>query len=277
MTAELPTADPFVSAMSLVDLGRGRFGAHLEHIWTIGPKVHGGTMLALCASAARAALADGDPLIQPISVSASYLSAPDPGDMMLSTHIRKRGRRLSLVDIELSQNDRIAVHAVVSLAAPDLHTAPVFSSRDALLDMPTEPPAGLMNKDHPMASVVHVAQGCHMHLDETSASFLTGATGEPRIRMWVKPQLADPDALFALMVGDICPPITMNLGRYGWAPTIQLTTYLRALPAPGWLRVMASSTEVGQTWFEEDHLVIDSTGTVVVQSRQLAMVPAAIT
>jgi hypothetical protein len=67
----------------------------------------------------------------------------------------------------------------------------------------------------------------------------------------------------------------MNLHLFGWAPTVQLTTYLRRRPAPGWLRIQASSTEVGHGWFEEDHLVLDSTGQVVVQSRQLAMLPAA--
>ena len=96
--------------------------------------------------------------------------------------------------------------------------------------------------------------------------------------MWVRPYAgdsADPDTAvyFALMTGDISAPVTMNRGMFGWAPTVQLTTYLRKLPAPGWLRVAASSTLIGDTWFEEDHLVLDSTGAVVVQSRQLAMVP----
>ncbi|WP_407818451.1 hypothetical protein [Staphylococcus aureus] len=35
----------------------------------------------------------------------------------------------------------------------------------------------------------------------------------------------------------------------------------------------ASSDVLGSTWFEEDHAVLDSTGAVVVQSRQLAMMP----
>ncbi|MDV3206450.1 MAG: thioesterase family protein, partial [Rhodococcus ruber] len=54
---------------------------------------------------------------------------------------------------------------------------------------------------------------------------------------------------------------------------VQLTAYLRRLPAPGWLRIMPDSTVLGNAWFEEDHTVVDATGAVVVQSRQLAMVP----
>jgi hypothetical protein len=46
---------------------------------------------------------------------------------------------------------------------------------------------------------------------------------------------------------------------------VQLTAYLRALPAEGWLRIMCTTVQIGQDWFDEDH--------IVVQSRQLAMVP----
>jgi hypothetical protein len=45
------------------------------------------------------------------------------------------------------------------------------------------------------------------------------------------------------------------------------------VPADGWLRVMCTTTQIGQDWFDEDHLVVDCEGRVVVQTRQLAMVP----
>lgn len=67
----------------------------------------------------------------------------------------------------------------------------------------------------------------------------------------------------------------MNLGMFGWAPTVQLTTYVNRIPAPGWLRFAASAQEVGQGMFAEDHVVVDSTGATVAQSRQLALIPAA--
>lgn len=52
-----------------------------------------------------------------------------------------------------------------------------------------------------------------------------------------------------------------------------MTTYLRRRPAPGWLRIIATTHEVGGRMFDEDQLVIDSTGAVVAQSRQLALMP----
>ena len=92
-------------------------------------------------------------------------------------------------------------------------------------------------------------------------------------KTWVRPKAEPVDELFALVCGDISLPVSYAAGRPGWAPTVQLTAYLRGLPADGWLRVLCTATEIGQDWFDEDHTVIDSTGRIVVQTRQLALVP----
>ncbi len=92
--------------------------------------------------------------------------------------------------------------------------------------------------------------------------------------MWVRPKGAVPDVLFALLCGDVSAPVTYAVNRHGWAPTVQLTAYLRAIPADGWLRVICSCVQIGQDWFDEDHTVVDCEGRIVVQTRQLAMVPS---
>lgn len=278
----LTSTRPFADLTTLTDLGEGNFGAVVDAVWTIGPKVHGGCMMAVCAVAARDAIrASGDDAgaMQPISVSASYVSAPDPGEVRLATTVRKRGRQVCLVDVDLYQGDRLAVSAAVTLGVLDVgeprHQVPL-----AVADLSAEPPADAVHivPDHPMGQIVHVAKGCDLRVDPSAARFLAGEQGDPVNRMWVRPfaeDEADPDValLFALMTGDISAPVTMNRGMFGWAPTVQLTTYLRRRPAPGWLRVMASATVLGDTWFEEDHVVLDQTGQTVVQSRQLAMIP----
>ena len=43
----------FTDAMALTPAGDGEYDGELNEHWTIGPKVHGGAMLALCANAAR--------------------------------------------------------------------------------------------------------------------------------------------------------------------------------------------------------------------------------
>jgi hypothetical protein len=105
--------------------------------------------------------------------------------------------------------------------------------------------------------------------------YLSGRTGDPpRIRLWVRPKHTQPDPYFALLAGDVNPPVVFNLGRMGWAPTVQLTALLRTRPAPGWLRVQAEARSVHESWFDSDAIVIDSTGRLVCQARQLALAPA---
>src|ERR1700684_1214346 len=112
------------------------YEGELNKYWTIGPKVHGGAMIALCANAARAA--HGGP-VEPVAVSASFLWAPDPGPMRLATSIRKRGRRISVVDVELVQGDRTAVHAVITLGEPEHLVPPLLSANPAVGLMDSAP------------------------------------------------------------------------------------------------------------------------------------------
>ncbi|MCD2116369.1 MULTISPECIES: thioesterase family protein [Rhodococcus] len=281
------TDQPFLDLTSVTRVpaehpdGTAAWQAHIDPVWTIGPKVHGGCMLAVCASAARRSVLDAgvDPLTQPLAVSASFVAAPDPGDVELTTVLRKQGKQIALVDVELSQAGRVAVRASVTLGTPDteepFHTVPHRATT-----MPADPPAEsvLVTPEHPMGQIVKFAATSHLRIDSATARFLDGQQGEPLVSMWTRPSPGDEadvdtSVLFALMCGDVSAPVAMNLGRFGWAPTVQLTAYLRRVPAPGWLRVIAESSVLGSTWFEEDHTVVDSTGQVVVQSRQLAMMP----
>ena len=272
----------FTNAMALREAGPGLFEGELDKHWTIGPKVHGGAMLALCANAARTACDSAG--LEPVAVSASFLSAPDPGVMQLVTSIRKRGRRISVVDVELMQGERTAVHAVVNLGEPEHYppcgasgatAAPLLSANPVTDLMAPEPPDDVepIGPGHPLAGLVHLGEGCDVRPLLSTMRPGDGG-GPPVIQMWARPRGVAPDALFALMCGDLSAPVTFAVDRTGWAPTVQLTAFLRALPADGWLRIIATCTEIGHDWFDEDHVVVDSLGRLVVQARQLALVPA---
>ena len=56
-----------------------------------------------------------------------------------------------------------------------------------------------------------------------------------------------------------------------WVPTIELTTHVRARPAPGWLACAFTTRFITGGFLEEDGEVWDSTGRLVAQSRQLAL------
>ena len=120
MTQETPR---FADAMVLHRTEHG-FDANLNEHWTIGPKVHGGVMLALCAKAARESYGS----FEPVAISADFLAAPDPGPVQLVTTVRKRGRRIGLVDVELAQDGRTCVRAVATLGEPEHLVEPLLSA-----------------------------------------------------------------------------------------------------------------------------------------------------
>ncbi|MBF6182981.1 thioesterase family protein [Nocardia otitidiscaviarum] len=259
----------------------GRYAGIIEPIWTIGPKVHGGTMVAGSAAAAVAWLRRTAPeraAMFPIAASSDFLGAPDPGEVEYEVRTRKLGRQVCLVDVGLLQGGRTLVHTAFTFSHLD-DIEPVYAP-DKSEGMPAAPSADALayDDDNPMGKIVHVAQGSEVALDGTSAPFLTGGQGEPELRLWIRPFAADEAdadvfAFFAMMAADMSPPVPMNRGHFGWAPTVQLTTYLRRRPTPGWLRIIASAKEIGGRMFDEDQLVLDSTGAIVAQSRQLALIP----
>jgi acyl-coenzyme A thioesterase PaaI-like protein len=274
-----PTAS-FSHAMTLRPLFDGAlpdvavFGAELNPHWTIGPKIHGGVMVALCAEAGRAAVRDTAPGTLPLAVSANFLGAPDPGAVRLHTTVRKRGRRLSVVDVDLEQGGRTAVRAAVTVGVPGELGEPLLVANPVVAFMDPEPPPDLapIGPGHRMAEVNHLAAGCDIR-PEMAGVWSHPPEGGPTVKVWVRPRDEPTGALFALLAGDISMPVTFAVGRTGWAPTVQMTAYLRGVPADGWLRVICTTTQIGQTWFDADHTVVDSAGRMVVQTRQLAMVP----
>jgi hypothetical protein len=100
------------------------------------------------------------------------------------------------------------------------------------------------------------------------------ATGNPLVRGWLRPRDAEPvTSDFLLMAVDAFPPTSFNANLpIGWTPTVELTAHVRAVPADGWLRCHFSTRFITGGFMEEDGEIWDSTGRLVAESRQLALV-----
>jgi hypothetical protein len=275
VTAGAPVEDvadlPFRGSIGIEPLGDGRYGADLGGRWAVGPKAHGGLLMVLMARAGLARVDAEAPgsAPDPLAVAADFLRAPDQGPVEMSTEVLKLGRTASVVEVRMTQGGKLMLNATVTAGRlPDV--APAWSD---LPDLAPEPPEGARN-----ASLGRGAEGlggvCDLWFDSPTMAFTRHEEGPPVLRGWVRPRGEDPDALFAMLAGDILPPTVFNLGTgFGWAPTVQLTALLRAHPAPGWLRLQARSSSVTRPWFDEDVVVIDSAGRLVAQIRQLALAP----
>jgi hypothetical protein len=112
-------------------------------------------------------------------------------------------------------------------------------------------------------------------VDPDTAGWAMGRpSGRGVVRGWFR--MADgrePDPLSLLLAVDALPPVTFDLGLPGWAPTLELTAHVRAVPAPGWLKIVHATRNFAGGLLEEDAEVWDSAGRLVAQSRQLARAP----
>jgi len=98
-------------------------------------------------------------------------------------------------------------------------------------------------------------------------------SGRPSQEFWMRFRDGrEPDLLSLASLVDAAAPPVLELGETGSA-TIELTVHLRAHPAPGWLACRVATRFVIGGYHEEDFEIWDSTGALVAQSRQLALLP----
>lgn len=266
-------APPFRGAIGLTGIAPGHYRAELGPRWTVGPKAHGGLLLVLLVRAGLAHLGSAVPggAPDPLAVAADFLRAPEPGPVDLHVEVLKQGRTVSVAAVRMSQAGRAVLAATVTAGVlPD--DEPQWAD---LPELAAAPPPDAVDPGA-SDSVLGLASVCDLRFDPATFAFARGEQAPPVLRGWARPRDEPVDVLFALLAGDILPPVVFNVaGRYGWAPTVQLTALLRARPADGWLRLEARSTVVAGTWFDEDVTVVDAAGRLVVQARQLALAPLA--
>ena len=118
------------------------------------------------------------------------------------------------------------------------------------------------------------AKQVDIRLDPATVGWIHGQpSGTPEMRGYF--QLREPwvpDAYLLALAVDCLPPVVFGLRVVGWSPTVELTWHMRAVPAPGVLRVAARCRHVSGGWFDEEAEVWDSAGRLVAQSRQIALV-----
>ena len=252
----------------------GCFEAKVNPLWAVGDKPNGGYLLALLGRAARSVAREGGQYDWEVQSSAvTYLRPPGPGPGTIRTTVLRRGRSAAHVRVVLEQGGDDLVDAVCVLAAlpraPSTRYdgTPPFEAPDPgrCVRLPSRVPGGLH---------VGVNEVLELRLDPSTLPFADTAppAGSPaELRGWTR--FADgraADALSLLFSADAIPPATLMIGSTGWVPTLQLTTYVRAHPAPGWLGLRINANVVADGTVDETCVLWDSRGHVVAQSTQLA-------
>ena len=236
--------------------------------WTIGGKPNGGYLLAMMG---RAAAAVGSHR-HVIAASAHYLHAPEPGPVTIETELLRGGRSASQVRTRLSQGGEACVEALVTTGKLDVASEPYWDKglpdRSVVAFEDCDP----FEPHTPNGMRVAIMEQVEIRLEPESLGFTTGhPNGRGELRGWLElpsGQAFDPISL--LFAVDSFPPATFDIEFSGWVPTLELTVYVRALPAPGPVRVLQRAQLIDGQRVDESCFVWDHTGRMVAQGTQLA-------
>jgi len=255
------------------------FVAQLDPQWTVFERPHGGYMVAILARAAGVALAEPGH-VDPLAVSAHFLSSPVAGAAAVRVEPLRTGRTVSQVRATLRQDGKRCVEALLTMGRIDRAGEPYFTGEEPVAmpdhgDCVTAPnPDGRLG----MYQVVD------LRLDPANLGYLRGEPdGGGEIRGWLSfVDDTPPDPLNLLYVADALPPASLTINPSGWVPTLELSVYVRARPAPGPLRVRQRTRLIetvtgaggaaGTGLMDEVCDVWDSRGRLVAQGTQLASV-----
>ncbi len=266
----MPDSTPrtFDDVTAVEPSGPTGFVADLDPLWTVAGNPNGGYLQAVMARAAVARSPHG----QVLAASTHFLRAPRPGRVDLAVELLREGRTASQVRVRLSQQDAIRAESVFSLGdLPAVDGATQWASGHL-------PEPGLPFPDCPRflppreLFPVELLYQVEVHLEPDSLSF---ANGQPRgigeLRGWLGLPGGQPfDPLSLLLAADVFPPATFDLEFTGWVPTMELSTYIRAVPSPGPVQVIMKANVIQGGRVDETCTIRDGLGRIVAQSHQLA-------
>ncbi len=257
----------FAHATAVDPVGAGVYSADLDSGWTVGEGLNGGYLMALMG---RAAVAGGPGHAHPLAMTAHFGGSAVPGRAEVAVEVLRAGRFASQMRATLRQDDRSLVHALLTLGhlgdedprwsgAPPAALPPVEGC---------EPIPSSRSKRWPM----RLWETLELRMDPATLSWaFRQPNGDPESRGWLLPESDEPfDPLMLLVALDCLPAVTFQLGSRGWVPTLELTAYLRALPAPGPLRLRQRAQLVQHGLVDELCQVWDARGRLVAQGSQLA-------
>lgn len=251
----------------------GRSEGCIPEGWDIAGAVNGGFLLATCARAICEATDKPDIL----TITGHYLAPAKAGPFRVETSVERSGGRHSTARTLLSCESGPLLSCVgtatdlSSAEGPRLVTAeptPLPDPEDCTPVEPGDPfPPPFMGQ-------------IELRLVPEDARFYEGnPTGEAKVRGWFRLRDGEaPDSLALVLASDSFPPTIFNAALpVAWTPTIELTTHVRGLPPePGeWMGCSFETRFITGGYLEADGEIWDRSGTLLAQSRQLALTPRA--
>jgi acyl-coenzyme A thioesterase PaaI-like protein len=272
----------FDEAIAVQSAGDGRYRVRFDERFAIvapggstPAAMNGGVTLAMVLRAVM----DTSPHPHPVATSAHFLRVPRLEPAEAEVTWLKQGRTAATARAALIQDGQVLLDATVTTGS-----VPAGPDANGELSWTGEPPhlppigqcvnlgpwPGTVGADGTAGYAAHV----DLRMDPSTTGWRRGEpAGLPEMRGYFGlREERDPDAYLLALAVDSLPPVVFGLGAAGWAPTVELTWHMRAVPSAGPLQVAARCRHVSGGWFDEEAEVWDAAGRLVAQSRQLARV-----
>ena len=256
-------------ATAVEEIGGGSYRGQVSADWFTPRGANGGFLAAIVLRAIVAC--EHDEQRAPRSLTLHYLRPPAEGEVSVVVTEERRGRQLTTYSARLEQDGRVCILALAALSRD------FPSSIDYAQPMPQVPPPDrLVVPDDPKLPPI-----AHRFATQAAIGQRPFSGGDEALTGgWIEfagdaPSPLDAPALALLSDAWLPAPFVLVHEPVG-APTIDLTIHFRArtegLTGPA-LAIFRSRTSA-EGFFEEDGELWSKDGTLLAQSRQLALMLA---
>jgi acyl-CoA thioesterase len=254
------------------------FGAVVAPDWRAGRGPHGGYLAAMLLRALVEAVDDANRA--PRSLTIHYARAPEPGAVRISTVLERQGRSLSTLSARMHQGEELIALVLAAFSVP-WDGPEIDDERMPDVEPPDPSREGVKLIEHGGPEFAR-----HIVLQPRIQGRPFAGAGQPmEIRGWLglaEPRPIDPLSL-AFFSDALIPAPFMHLSEPAAVPTIDLTVHFRertprpaaggGTPDPLELCLAMTRTKlIHDGFFVEDGTIWASDGTLLAQSRQLAIV-----
>jgi acyl-CoA thioesterase len=257
-------------------VGGAELAAEVSPDWRAGRGPHGGYLAAMILRALQVTVDDA--ARAPRSLTIHYARAPLPAPVTIHTTIERAGRSLSTLSARLEQDGSLVALALAAFSVP--WSAPEIAE----LEMPAVAPPDPRRESGKFLFKAAPPFTRHLVLQPRIGVVPFQGASEPMdVGAWIG--LAEPrpvDALTLAFLSDamFSPPF-IRMDQPATSPTIDLTIHFRTALAPAGSAGECDPDElcfarfstglVHEGFFEEDGVIWAADGTVLIQSRQLAI------
>lgn len=283
-------ATAFARATAVEPAGQGAYVAVVHPGWAAPTGPNGGYLAAILVRALEAEVAAaGDHRLRSLTVH--FLRPPAVGALELDVHVVRAGRRTATASVTGHQGGREVLLGLAAFAAPGLVAAATWAPLPPDAGPPPAPgapavPADRYRRDDgvwlaPVPGVSSIMSQLRLAPRLGAAPFSgripSGGEGVDTGGWIGSPEEQPVDAAYAAQLTDFWwPPAFGAVTHLVAAPTIDLTIHVRADVPPGGLAVQPvlghfRSVAAQGGLVEEDAALFLADGTLLAQSRQLAL------